>query len=124
LLLLLLPPVQWLQDRSAAELADLFETLRATNFRRLMAISVIQTQLPAAVNSGVVLRALGRLQVEDLERFASLNLHEDRYQGLTNTSLIELASAIYEFGKTQVCGKGKERAAKCLVWPDILHGSV
>lgn len=99
---MLLRAVQWLQNRSAAELADLFETLRATNFRRMMAISVIKTQLPEAVNSAAVLRALGRLQVEDLERFASLNLYEDKYQRLTNTSLIELASAIYEFGKTQV----------------------
>ena len=49
-------------------------------------------------------RALELLQTEDLERLASLPLFEDRYQRLTNVTLLQLTQQLYSFGLTQVRG--------------------
>lgn len=94
--------LQWLKNQTDAKLADLFESIRAMNFRRTMAISYIYNSMPRAMKGNAVIFALQRLQVEDLERFASMPLWEPRYQNLTNVTLIDLASEIYTFGESQV----------------------
>jgi hypothetical protein len=43
-------------------------------------------------------RALELLQTDDLERLASLPLFEDRYQRLTNVTLLQLTQQLYSFG--------------------------
>lgn len=73
-----------------------------------MAMSYIYNSLPRAMQGYTVIGALQALQVEDLERFASLPLWEPRYQNLTNVTLIELAEQLYDYGETQVrtaCGR-------------------
>lgn len=93
---------QYLQNRTDAQLADILESIRATNFRRAVAISVIYTALRKAVTSSNVLGMLQALQVEDLERLASMPLTEDQYQKLTNVTLLELLGQVYSYGQTQV----------------------
>lgn len=47
-------------------------------------------------------RSIELLQTDDLERFASLPLFEERYQKLTNVTFLELLRQMYSFGLTQV----------------------
>jgi hypothetical protein len=49
--------------------------------------------------AAVVLQAL---QIEDLERLASLPLAEAKYQKLTNVTLLEMLNEIFTYGATQV----------------------
>lgn len=52
------PPLipQWLRNRTDVELEELFETIRAENFRRMMAMGAIGTQLKQVFTSSNVLR--------------------------------------------------------------------
>lgn len=93
---------QWLRNRTDTELEELFENIRSENFRRMMCMSAISTQLPQVFTSSNVLRALELLQTDDLERLASLPLFEDRYQRLSNATFLELLQKVYDFGLTQV----------------------
>lgn len=86
------------------ELEELFESVRTENFRRMMSLSAITTQLRKAFTSINVLKSLELLQTEDLERLASMPLFEERYQRLTNVTFLELIQQIYNYGLTQVCG--------------------
>jgi hypothetical protein len=45
---------------------------------------------------------LQALQIEDLERLASLPLAEAKYQQLSNVTLLEMLSEIFNYGATQV----------------------
>lgn len=98
--------LQWLRNQTSAQLEELFEGIRAQNFRRMMAIASIASQLRGAFTSSNVLRSLEQLQTEDLERIASLPLFEERYQRLTNVTFLELLQQLYNFGLTQVCFEG------------------
>lgn len=94
---------QWLKNRTEPQLEDLFESVRAENLRRALAIAAVGTQLPGAFTSGNVLVALEALATEDLERLASLPLYEPQYQLLTNGTLLDLLQQLYLFGAAQVC---------------------
>jgi hypothetical protein len=45
---------------------------------------------------------LQALQIEDLERLASLPLAEAKYQKLTNVTLLEMLNEVFTYGATQV----------------------
>jgi hypothetical protein len=45
---------------------------------------------------------LQALQIEDLERLASLPLAESKYQKLTNVTFLEMLNEIFNYGATQV----------------------
>lgn len=94
--------LQWLRNRTDVQLEELFEKIRTENFRRMMAIASIGSQLRGAFTSSNVLRSLEKLQTEDLERLASMPLFEKRYQRLTNVTFLEIMQQIYNFGLTQV----------------------
>lgn len=47
--------LQWLKNRTNSELEELFENVRAENFRRVMAMAAIGTQLRKAFTSVNVL---------------------------------------------------------------------
>lgn len=94
--------LQWLRNRTDVQLEELFEKIRTENFRRMMAIASIGSQLRGAFASSNVLRSLEKLQTEDLERLASMPLFEERYQRLTNATFLEILQQIYNFGLTQV----------------------
>lgn len=52
--------MQYLQNRTDSQLAEVLEAIRAANYRRFMAINVIYSSLPRAFSSSNV---LGMLQV-------------------------------------------------------------
>ncbi|WIA37089.1 hypothetical protein OEZ86_014059 [Tetradesmus obliquus] len=94
--------LEYLQNRTDSQLAEVLEAIRAANYRRFMAINVIYSSLPRAFSSSNVLGMLQVLQIEDLERLASLPLAEARYQKLTNVTLLEMLNEIFTYGATQV----------------------
>ncbi|KAF6264756.1 hypothetical protein COO60DRAFT_19075 [Scenedesmus sp. NREL 46B-D3] len=94
--------LEFLQNRTDSQLAEILESIRAANYRRFMAINVVYSSLPRAFSSSNVLGMLQALQIEDLERLASLPLAEDKYQKLTNVTLLEMLNQIFNYGATQV----------------------
>jgi hypothetical protein len=52
--------LQFLQNRTDGQLAEILESIRAANYRRFMAINVVYSSLPQAFTSSNV---LGMLQV-------------------------------------------------------------
>jgi hypothetical protein len=52
--------LQFLQNRTDGQLAEILESIRAANYRRFMAINVVYSSLPKALTSSNV---LGMLQV-------------------------------------------------------------
>jgi hypothetical protein len=52
--------LQFLQNRTDSQLAEILESIRAANYRRFMAINVVCSSLPKAFTSSNV---LGMLQV-------------------------------------------------------------
>ncbi|KAF8065746.1 yipf1 [Scenedesmus sp. PABB004] len=92
----------FLRNQTDAELAELLESVRAVNFRRTMAMSMITTSLPRVFTSAAVFNALMALQLDDLERLASLPLASPRYQNLTNTTVVAMAAEIAAYGQSQL----------------------